>query len=1055
MHNQEPITVLLVDDHPLMRKGLRTLLASEKGLSVVGEASDGKEALDQVRTLAPDIVVMDITMPNLNGIEATRQILAEVPGTRIVALSIHAEKRFVESMLKAGAAAYVLKDCAPEELVCAINSVLRGEAFVSAPILGIVVSGYRKLEEEPAKAISEESDQAGVVDVLQTKLHRPALPNDVVPRTTLLERLETGRTRPLTLVAAGAGYGKSVLVSSWLEACEWRSAWLSLDEDDGELRRFLSYFIAAVKKVFPQACKDSLELTSAIELPPVSVIATTLGNDLDSLAKPFILVLDDYHRIAARSPVHDLLQQLLNHPPIPLHLVILTRSDPPLSLVNLYARDQITVVRMEDLRFTQAETRALLEKTVHVTTSSVVMNKLEQEMEGWVVGLRLVLLVLRHVENPDGFLENMHGGIQQAGEYLLQEVLNRQPPQMRDRILKLAILDRFCVPLCAAVCATEGGTGGDEYDREQFHQKLLNSDLFVIPLDNQVKWFRYHHLFQSLLQHELQQHLTADEIAALHVRASEWFERQGLVEEALNHILAAGDAERAAQIIERSWRAVMNDGRWYVPVRWLSLLPQSLVQDRPQLLLIQAWKHYYHLEVAALPAVLDRIDDLMGSDEQDFSGEVAVFRGFYAMLVNKGALSLKYIEYALDRIHVTDAEFRGQAEIIFGLSGQMEGQKGRVVRTLTESLNTPPPLSALREDCLLWTLTCMHYISGDPQETRLFIPRQREVARSHHGGQNFLAWCDYFDGLIALQQGELDTAIRALEKASKRKYYHYTRAAADALIVLTLAYQARGKPEQATETLHVLREFINHLGPVFSTLFDSCTARLALMQGRQESAVHWLKASNPAPEVMLCWQEVPSITYCRVLIEEGLPTGLQQAIELLHEYEQMNVALHNTVQLINILALQALAYAKQNKVEKGSEVLKRALLLAQPGSFIFVFLESGKPMLDLLALISAEDSNAAYVLQKISSIIEVKDTAEKPGISNPVNQRRWNSLTPRERDILKLLAERLQNKEIAARLFVSHETIKSYLKRIYEKLDVHNRRDAALEAKELLKTTNK
>ena len=239
-------TVLLVDDHPQMHKRLRTLLQGDAGLTVVGEASDGVEAMEQVRALSPDVVVMGLTMPNLDGIETTRRILAEAPDTRVVALSVHAEKRFVDDMLKAGASACVLKDSAAEELVQAVHAVLRGEAFLSGPILATVVSGYRKSMDDPALAF-EEDTVVSVEHILQTKLHHPALPVDLVPHTKLIARLEAERARPLTLVSASAGYGKSVLVSSWLEQCDWPGAWLSLDEDDSDLRQFLVYFVAAVR----------------------------------------------------------------------------------------------------------------------------------------------------------------------------------------------------------------------------------------------------------------------------------------------------------------------------------------------------------------------------------------------------------------------------------------------------------------------------------------------------------------------------------------------------------------------------------------------------------------------------------------------------------------------------------------------------------------------------------------------------------------------------------------------------------------------------------------
>ena len=275
-------TVLLVDNHPQMLKRLRTLLQSDAGLAMVGEASDGGEALEQVRALSPDVVVMGITMPNMNGIEATRRILAEAPDTRVVALSIHAEKRFVDDMLKAGVAACVLKDSAAEELVQAIHAVLRGEAFLSGPILATVVSGYRKSMDDPAQAV-EEAAVVTAGQILQTKLYHPASPVDLVPRTKLIARLEAERARPLTLVSASAGYGKSVLISSWLERCEWPGAWFSLDEDDSDLRQFLIYFVAAVRSLFPQACEDSLGLSEAHELPPVARLAAVLANELDAL----------------------------------------------------------------------------------------------------------------------------------------------------------------------------------------------------------------------------------------------------------------------------------------------------------------------------------------------------------------------------------------------------------------------------------------------------------------------------------------------------------------------------------------------------------------------------------------------------------------------------------------------------------------------------------------------------------------------------------------------------------------------------------------------------
>ena len=305
-----PTTILLVDDHPLFRKGLRLLLEEQEDIRIVGEAGDGQEAIERVRTLSPDVVIMDITMPDFNGIEATRQIVSEVPSAKVVALSIHAGKRFVEDMLQAGAAGYILKKSVPEDLVNGIRTVIQGEVYLSPAITGIVVSQYIELlAKSPSTAQVKDASP-----ILRTKLHRPPLPPDLVPRSDLVARLDDLRRRPLTLVSAAAGYGKSTMASLWLEAWDGPYAWVSLDEEENDLRIFLNYLLVAIRMVFPKACDPTQSLLQAEELPPVSVLSQHFLNDLDKIEDPFILVLDDYHKIREKT-VRDLMSAFLTHPP--------------------------------------------------------------------------------------------------------------------------------------------------------------------------------------------------------------------------------------------------------------------------------------------------------------------------------------------------------------------------------------------------------------------------------------------------------------------------------------------------------------------------------------------------------------------------------------------------------------------------------------------------------------------------------------------------------------------------------------------------------------------
>jgi len=138
------IKVLLVDDHAIIREGLRSLLEKEPKMEVVADTDNGRKARDLVRELSPDVVIMDITMPGLNGIEATRQITAESPHVKVIALSIHSKRRYVADMLSAGAAGYILKECLFDELVQAIQAVVAGGQYLSPRITDVVVSDYVK-----------------------------------------------------------------------------------------------------------------------------------------------------------------------------------------------------------------------------------------------------------------------------------------------------------------------------------------------------------------------------------------------------------------------------------------------------------------------------------------------------------------------------------------------------------------------------------------------------------------------------------------------------------------------------------------------------------------------------------------------------------------------------------------------------------------------------------------------------------------------------------------------------------------------------------------------
>ncbi|MFB3105896.1 MAG: hypothetical protein ACE1ZA_13380, partial [Pseudomonadales bacterium] len=377
-------------------------------------------------------------------------------------------------------------------------------------------------------------------------------------------------------------------MSSWMDALDCQNAWLSLDESDNDLREFLRYLVAAIRTAFPVALEEMQLLSRSSNLPPIPVLSATLINELDVLEEPLVLVLDDVHVIHETS-VNELLAELLTHPPLGFHMVLVGRRDPLLPISKLRAGGGVTEVRVEQLRFTQGETTSFLNQVVGTEVAQGIAATWADRTEGWVTGLRLAALALRGSGDvPSDPLQSRESR-QYSMQYLLHEVLERQEPMVINYLLKSSISDRFCASLCDAlqVGGEEGNTSG--MDGQAFIAWLEETGLFLIPLDAEHGWFRFHHLLQDLLRKELERRFDRELLNALHLSASQWFESESLVDDALKHALAAGAVERAAELVERNRYAVMDQDEWFVLEKWLSMLPDSVVKEQPGLLLGRAW----------------------------------------------------------------------------------------------------------------------------------------------------------------------------------------------------------------------------------------------------------------------------------------------------------------------------------------------------------------------------------------------------------------------------------------------------------------------------------
>ena len=823
------------------------------------------------------------------------------------------------------------------------------------------------------KAEERGSDDTGrSVLIIRTKLHRPPLTDQLVCRKRLNEHMDHGLETPLTVVSAPAGYGKSTLVSQWADSLDVPCAWLSLDSDDSDLTEFIEYVLAAVETAFPEACPNTEAMLNAPNLAPTPVLGACMINELDAIGSPFVLVLDDYHRISQASEVHRLVGLLLEHPPQPLHLVIVTRHDPPLRLASLRASNQITEVRLQDLRFTADESVSMLSSATQHTVAEDALATLERKIEGWAAGLRLVALALRHVNDPNELLGKLRGGLPHTREYLIREVLAGQPSEVRECLLKSSILDRFCPQLLDAICPPTSEDSSSHLNGQEIIDLLQKHNLFTIPLDVQGVWFRFHHLFQELLHRQLTESAGSDEIAELHRKSAGWFESEGLIVESIRHALAAGDADQAADIIERQRDREFNADRWHVVERWLAMLPEAVKLRRPRLLLTDGWVAYCRLQLERIPVLIEQCEAALGEQPvgDTLKGELAFFRGCWDYWSGDADGATSNLEEAIRLINDKIGSSAGETLLLLSLARSMTGDSELAITDLDERIRRATAAEGVFPQKLIGAQFLVHLLSGDLVRAKP-LARQFRLLASKSRLRNHEAWGDYFEGCLHFHALDLAAASAHFVRAVEQRYIFETRAALDAFSGLALAQQLLGQSDMARNTTERLQHFAEGVNDhECLVVAASCAARLAILQGDVTSAGNWARSftAEPDPGSLFMWIEAPLITQARALIAVGSEESLNEAIDSLGSIRKQCDAWRYTCQIIEITVLLALALEKQGNTEEARIALRDALPLAEPGGWLRPFVEAGPIMAKMLDHPDLEDNDFVRRLRNVCNL---------------------------------------------------------------------------------------
>ena len=869
--------------------------------------------------------------------------------------------------------------------------------------------------------------------LLATKLYLPTLPPRILRRQSLLDSLASGLSaeKRLILVCAPAGYGKTTLVCEWLQNVS-NVCWISLEKSDSDPRLFFSYLIASLQKTFPEIGEQARELLETHQLPPLQIILSSVLNDFASLDAQCILVLDDYHAIHTTA-IHEGVAFLLDHLPPEKRIVITTRSDPALPLPRYRSRGQMIEIRADDLRFSAEEVSSYMKEIADISLSDSESAILEGRTEGWIAGLQMVALSLHGKVDKKRFILSLGGTHRYILDYLLEEVLNNQPAAVQRFLMETAILDRLCAPLCDAV------TGLGEAATREILRRLERDNLFIIPLDEERYWYRYHHLFQDLLAMRLKQ-LLPEKTNAFHRSAARWYQSHGWLSEAVQHHIDGADFERAADLVEGHTVQLFAQGKLDQLVSWINKLPAELSVRRPWLSIYQAWALAFAGKNPEAESLIQIVIQNLEQNERSAEARIKLWAEIYGiralLSITSGNLQevLDLEDLLIEEIHPDSLFARNVILWSLGYAWRMQGKLDKAITAFREVLAIGRRLNNV------WVMSTGYAdlgmvlrLSGRLKEAEGIYRESLEMLHQNGvGGLGYIGRSKSFLANLLCERNQLDEAWQLTnESIDHSQLWNNPNHLAHAYWTQARILYGKGDWVAAEHALKKAGDVAAQpaVVPNLRAVVETFGVRLVLAQGGVSEAQRWAEEhpiSQKTPPHNIEVFDLQVLTHARILIAQKKSSAAWKLLERL-ETDARGTDRTNT--LIETLTLKALAAPKRSAA---LEVLESALELGIPEGYRRTFLDEGERLRHLLESLHARSALVEPLLGTI-----------------PGKRKLETLLTARELDILRGMAEGLSNKEIGQKLFVSAGTVKAHSAAIYRKLEVANRTGAIARAKDL------
>jgi LuxR family transcriptional regulator, maltose regulon positive regulatory protein len=883
-------------------------------------------------------------------------------------------------------------------------------------------------------------------EIITTKLFKPSPPPNLVSRPRLLHRLESGATGKLTLISAQAGFGKTTLLSEWINQCNKPVCWLSLDERDNNPHRFIKYFIVALQRLNSAFGENAfLELQSSQPLQ-TEIILTHIINEIIATAEPFVFVMDDYH-VITDPEIQQMLLFLLDHMPSQMHLIISSRSDPPWPLSRLKVRDEILEIRSQEMRFTLEEAAAFLNDMMGLALSPENIATLERRTEGWVVGLYLAALSMRQRPNKDAFIQAFTGSNRYVVDYLVEEVIDLQPPDIQEFLLKTSILARLTGSLCDVLL--------DRQDSQTVLRDLEQKNLFLIPLDDERQWYRYHHLFADLLKHYLTQSF-ADEVVGLHTKASVWYEENDLFADAFTHALVANEIERIVQLTDEMAVYKLDYGECRALLDWLERLSEALIAQYPWLLVTQAWTLFHLGKYEAVEANLAEIERalspraLPSEDANRIQGHVAAIRSNLAEIREDPQTAMHLAEDAFALLSDKDVKLRAfvairwanclvwfgdleRAILIYQEAGEASKRVGEdqlTITALSEMAMTLMIAGKLRQAIECFT-EITNYAETLAKRDGRQLPAMGILYRHMSyikREQNELAEADHY----------AREAIKICKQWGEKESYLF------ALMALSRVQFDQGDIKQVEENFQQIIQIAGEISPLYAAQFKSWIIHYQLIMRKTEAVENWVEdLSLKADEAFGYDKHLDYLNYAHYLSAEGF---YNQALEVVNNLIKVVSDVGAGWYLIRYKVLQAILLNRLTRVDEAIVIMGQALSCAHTEGYVRAVLDEGEAIGDLLQISIAQGVEVGYASKLLFALRAearpfVSRTFTDAGLVDPLSQR--------EMEVLRLFVTDLTAPEIADELIISASTVRSHIKNIYSKLDVHSRYEAVRKAKEI------